>query len=565
MVVGIANMHPGGWAGDYGYTWGEGCAPFNAYAWTVQTANGAAQSGNRFIFGAYAHWSTPTAFQMYFQDAEIRMYDEDAPTITQVNAPDDDWLNGHHTGGLRGFAKDTSTGVKSITFSAGGWAQSVVNPHCAYGPCSKEWDNGGTWGDPAQHVPVSALPEGRISLAVTARDPAGNPSPAVSIPLKVDHTGPYAPTDFDARYDADTALTDLSWAPPSDPSLADNTPGSGVAGYRYRTAVNGGGWSSWTETQDNGALLAGVTENASVQVEISALDLAGNQGPALQATENAVQSTATYANPGPGSGVANEIYPEPVNLVDENGNPAPLNDDIDDVPPGWGVAAQALLADPYVEANCTSGTNPACGTYNGYAAANYALRWAQARNPNYNYYAASGGDCTNFVSQSLKAGGMEFMRVGDGWNQPSSPNGATRFPFLRGQGSWWSRWWSSNPRIYETTASFVRSQDLYDRLLEYGLAIKVSNPLANAREGDVIFYSSDPDDPVGLHHTQIVSRVKAKNGQVIVSQHSGFATKPLTDSIDSQNGKYGPRGVGWNFWVLRPIYTRANIPAGTMP
>ena len=81
----------------------------------------------------------------------------------------------------------------------------------------------------------------------------------------------------------------------------------------------------------------------------------------------------------------------------------------------------------------------------------------------------------------------------------------------------------------------------------------------------MIFYSSDPDDPVGLHHTQIVSRVKAKNGQVIVSQHSGFATKPLTDSIDSQNEKYGPRGVGWNFWVLRPIYTRANIPAGTMP
>jgi len=46
--------------------------------------------------------------------------------------------------------------------------------------------------------------------------------------------------------------------------------------------------------------------------------------------------------------------------------------------------------------------------YNGVAAANYAIKYALSPNKEYKYYQSineNGGDCTNFVSQCLKAGG----------------------------------------------------------------------------------------------------------------------------------------------------------------
>ena len=42
--------------------------------------------------------------------------------------------------------------------------------------------------------------------------------------------------------------------------------------------------------------------------------------------------------------------------------------------------------------------------YNRERAVEYALRWAFARNPLFENYAGIGGDCTNFVSQSIYAG-----------------------------------------------------------------------------------------------------------------------------------------------------------------
>ena len=45
-------------------------------------------------------------------------------------------------------------------------------------------------------------------------------------------------------------------------------------------------------------------------------------------------------------------------------------------------------------------------SYNGQAAYNYAERWAHDRNPKYHDYSNEGGDCANFVSQCLLAGGF---------------------------------------------------------------------------------------------------------------------------------------------------------------
>ena len=54
--------------------------------------------------------------------------------------------------------------------------------------------------------------------------------------------------------------------------------------------------------------------------------------------------------------------------------------------------------------------------YNRNAAVNYARRWALNPNPRYPYYTQN-GDCTNFVSQALRAGGLrDFMDAEIGRN-----------------------------------------------------------------------------------------------------------------------------------------------------
>ncbi len=54
--------------------------------------------------------------------------------------------------------------------------------------------------------------------------------------------------------------------------------------------------------------------------------------------------------------------------------------------------------------------------YDRLAAVSYALRWAKGRNPDFYDYAQIGGDCTNFVSQSVYAGSYIMNYTPDfGW------------------------------------------------------------------------------------------------------------------------------------------------------
>ncbi len=73
--------------------------------------------------------------------------------------------------------------------------------------------------------------------------------------------------------------------------------------------------------------------------------------------------------------------------------------------------------------------------YNRYAAVRYALKWAYSRNPCFYDFQDIGGDCTNFVSQSLYAGCGEMNFSGDdGWYYISSYDRApawTGVDFLR--------------------------------------------------------------------------------------------------------------------------------------
>ena len=53
--------------------------------------------------------------------------------------------------------------------------------------------------------------------------------------------------------------------------------------------------------------------------------------------------------------------------------------------------------------------------YNREEAVKYALKWAMSANPEFHHFGDEGGDCTNYVSQCLYAGGAPMNYSANGW------------------------------------------------------------------------------------------------------------------------------------------------------
>lgn len=60
--------------------------------------------------------------------------------------------------------------------------------------------------------------------------------------------------------------------------------------------------------------------------------------------------------------------------------------------------------------------------YNRLDAVLYAQKWALGANPNFYHFGGVGGDCTNFISQCLLAGGGEMIFDDNGWFYLSKDN-----------------------------------------------------------------------------------------------------------------------------------------------
>lgn len=129
--------------------------------------------------------------------------------------------------------------------------------------------------------------------------------------------------------------------------------------------------------------------------------------------------------------------------------------------------------------------------YNRTLAVDYAKKWALSHNPNYFYFDGIGGDCTNFVSQCLLAGGgvMNFDKY-HGWFYV---NQAVRSP------SW-------------ASVNYLR-RFLSDKTLKGPLAeIKAVEKL---EIGDIIQLRQNVLD---FNHSLIVSKIEDK--KIYVCAHS---------------------------------------------
>lgn len=116
--------------------------------------------------------------------------------------------------------------------------------------------------------------------------------------------------------------------------------------------------------------------------------------------------------------------------------------------------------------------------YDGSAAARYADQYWSSYNKSYPSFANKGGDCTNFVSQALFAGGIQ--------QRPS--------PLFSGTAAWYMT--QQNGKNWSWSTSWINSQDNSLFLSTLGGTVvqtvvgATANTVvpSNAQQGDVVLY-----------------------------------------------------------------------------
>ena len=148
--------------------------------------------------------------------------------------------------------------------------------------------------------------------------------------------------------------------------------------------------------------------------------------------------------------------------------------------------------------------------YDREKARDYAIKWAITSNKEYYNYINDGGDCTNFVSQVLRAGGMEFI---------GSKKSSTDIK------SWF--YYSSNLPNRSATWTSAKAFNLhfgkeYKRVYSYR-EYKIEDALGNWDEiynsiyvGDIVQYSR-PNN-IAFHSQAITDLLEKKT--IYFSQHS---------------------------------------------
>ncbi len=134
--------------------------------------------------------------------------------------------------------------------------------------------------------------------------------------------------------------------------------------------------------------------------------------------------------------------------------------------------------------------------YSRASAVNYAVKYALHPNPAFRYFPLvndNSGDCANFISQCLSAGGMPMSSK---W--------------------WYKRNGSQNPMKHTWSVSWAVAHSLYWMLKtnEPSLSKEVGFA-SNLEIGDLIFFENSSG--VIFHSAMVTSAV---NGSILISHHS---------------------------------------------
>ena len=369
--------------------------------------------------------------------------------------------------------------------------------------------------------------------------------------VPTDTTPPSTAKDFGATFAPEDGITDISWEDSTDGVIDNGTAGSGLDHYSVRVSRNGGAWSGWFDIEDPLLSYGGSFVSEKFAVEVRSVDSQGNVSAAAGATVYAVTENVTVENTPESTTDFVEITPQPSTVIDQDGyaeKPDPI------------LATQAST-DPFrlcVTSPCNVG-----GSYDRRAAVHYAMKWFAGKNPNFKYFGV--GDCTNFVSQALKYGGMRFLRTKNGANAVVLDGGTQYDDYVKGKDSWWSLVYKgSPPNLYRNSESWSLVQKLYDQLKQTKQTTVVPQG-GSVRGGDIIFFTHGGSiSESKLGHVSMITGVR--NGKAWIAQHSSKKThrtlagafKSMRETYRGPNNALGKRGQQWQVFVLRPTYTAAN-------
>lgn len=137
--------------------------------------------------------------------------------------------------------------------------------------------------------------------------------------------------------------------------------------------------------------------------------------------------------------------------------------------------------------------------YSRIEAVRYAQKWALGANPEYHHFGKEGGDCTNYVSQCLHAGGAPMNYDKNGWYYKSGTQYSESWVGVIALGKFLTR---------ETDSIGPKGRYCSREEVEIGDVIQLRQ------------------NPTHFNHTVIVTRVE--NGVIYVCAHTYDALdKPL--------------------------------------
>ncbi len=212
------------------------------------------------------------------------------------------------------------------------------------------------------------------------------------------------------------------------------------------------------------------------------------------------------------------------------------------------------IASASVNGSC-AGQSP-CGSFDSLAGTLYATFWGNpvhenARNPQFHDYGDN--NCTNFLSQIMKAGNVKYMRA-----------------FDRGDGSWWYHNFFPGGQVlpedigYADTESWTLADKFPRHLWQYGLAHidPVQDPWGWTR-GDILAEDWFDDGKGNFNHLQFV--VGDNNSE-------GHSREPLIANQSSSGSNYASliwwrvkkrieeaEGSAWTRAALAMKHTKANL------
>ncbi len=365
--------------------------------------------------------------------------------------------------------------------------------------------------------------------------------------VPVDTTAPPKVLGIDAGYDPEAQNTTVTWIPTQD---------DGFAYYRYSYSINGGAYSSWINTDINEFTITGAPVGVHVGVKAVAVDASGNassetyQDVVVQIPTGSLDSPGTDYAETPDADVT--ITPQPSTMINDSGQA--FTDKA--------VAARAATTPRFD--NMCPGDATTCGTFNGAAAGRYALKYyrkARANTAQFSNWEKEGGDCTNFVSQALWAGGKKFIGTDGYFTNPDGNDGRAAKMFGV-KNAWWSNYRDEGRYRYYTVANaWYRVKALRVHLEELNLATRITST-TSLKRGDVVFINSDGNSLDGATHVEVVSQLTPKYGPWLAS-HSKYYNMPLSKLRTRLTNLYGAKGAndGWNWWVYRPTAAAADLPS----